>query len=1271
MYYLGGTILSPFRCEKLLSLAKTYFHQLTDLTAHYIYFLDTDHPIDQIEKLQQLLPDLTTTPLTHTTEYLLVIPRAGTISPWSSKASEILTLCGFDTIKRIERGVLWQISGVSQSENITTLYPLLHDRMTEIVMTEIDQAEQLLFIHQTQARPLRTVDILQQGRNALIIANQEQGLALSEEEINYLVTHFTAMQRNPTDVELMMFAQANSEHCRHKIFNADWIIDGQTQTTSLFNMIRHTHQVSPGQVLSAYHDNAAVINGFTNQRFTPDPVTKQYEYHTENTAILMKVETHNHPTAISPFPGAATGSGGEIRDEGATGRGSKPKAGLTGFSVSNLRIPDLPQVWEKYYGSPTRIATPLQIMLEAPIGASRFNNEFGRPALAGYFRTFEQEIDGQQRGYHKPIMIAGGLGQISPQHIEKNKIKPGDLLIVLGGPAMLIGLGGGAASSVSSGHSQSELDFASVQRENPEMQRRCQEVIDTCWQLAENNPIIAIHDVGAGGLSNALPELINDSQCGGRFDLRAIPTADPNLSPMEIWCNEAQERYVLAISPNQLEKFNTLCNRERCPFAVVGLATEERRLLLLEGDKSVIDMPLAVLLGKPPKMLRHVITRHIQTSVWKNITQLDLKEAIIRVLQHPTVASKNFLITIGDRTITGLVVRDQMVGPWQVPVADCAVTATGFQTITGEAMAMGERTPLAVVNAPASGRMAIGEAITNIAAAAIDSLQDIVLSANWMAACGQSGEDAALFATVKAVAMELCPQLGIAIPVGKDSLSMRTVWDDKSVTAPLSLIISAFARVSDIHRSLTPQLQGGDTCLLLIDLGKNRLGGSILEQVYNQFTHVTPDLDDPSALVHFFNTVQQLNQQGKILAYHDRADGGLLSTLCEMAFASHCGIDIDLSTLSDSPIKSLFNEELGAVIEVKQSDVDSIMTQFSPISIYRLGYVNTDDHIRFSYQNKELVSFPRNILQRYWSETSYQLQKLRDNPLCAQQEYDSLLIDNPGLFVQTTFNITAPIISKNKPRLAILREQGVNGQIEMAAAFDKAGFSCVDVHMSDILTGQITLANFQGFIACGGFSYGDVLGAGSGWAKSILLNSRAFDVFSAFFERKDTFSLGICNGCQMMAQLKSLIPGAEQWVEFKRNVSEQFEARLVMVEILDSPSLFLQGMSGSYIPIAVAHGEGKIGVINNQQANQLIESKIATLRYVDNHGQATEVYPFNPNGSALGITGLTTTDGRFTIMMPHPERLFLSSQFSWLPKTWQSTESPWMQLFFNARRWID
>jgi len=1273
MYYLGGSAFSHFRREKILCSAKIYLPTLANLQTQYIYFIETAQTSIALEKLQNLLPDLTTQPihLSNNQLNLIVIPRLGTISPWSSKATEIVTLCGFTEIKRIERGILWQLGGVTVNNNITNIYPLLHDRMTEMVITEIGQAEHLLFTHQTQARPLHTVDILQQGRNALVIANQEQGLALSEEEIDYLVTHFTAMQRNPTDVELMMFAQANSEHCRHKIFNADWIIDEQPQTTTLFSMIRHTYQQEPGHILSAYHDNAAVIAGFENQRFIPNPLTKQYEYHAENTAILMKVETHNHPTAISPFPGAATGSGGEIRDEGATGRGSKPKAGLTGFSVSNLRIPELIQTWEKPYGTPTRIATALQIMLEAPIGASRFNNEFGRPALNGYFRAFEQEIAGQQRGYHKPIMIAGGVGQITPQHIEKNKINSGDLLIVLGGPAMLIGLGGGAASSVSSGHSQSELDFASVQRENPEMQRRCQEVIDACCQLLEKNPIISIHDVGAGGLSNALPELVNDSQCGGRFDLRAIPTADPSLSPMEIWCNEAQERYVLAVAPQHFNQFKALCERERCPFAVVGQATEERRLLLLDGDKAVIDMPLAVLLGKPPKMLRQVTTQPIKTVTWENVTQIDVKEAIIRVLQHPTVASKNFLITIGDRTITGLVVRDQMVGPWQVPVADCAVTATGFQTITGEAMAMGERTPLSVVNAPASGRMAIGEAITNIAAAAIDSLQDIVLSANWMAACGQSGEDAALFATVKAVAMKLCPQLGIAIPVGKDSLSMRTVWDDKSVTAPLSLIISAFARVSDIRLSLTPQLQGGNTSLLLIDLGKNRLGGSILEQVYNEFTNITPDLDDPSALVHFFNTVQQLNRLGKILAYHDRSDGGLLTTLCEMAFAGHCGLDIDLSILPISPIIGLFNEELGAVIEVNQSDVDSIIASFSPVPVYILGHVTDNKQIRFSYQNKELITFQRNILHRYWSETSYQLQKLRDNPICAQQEYDNLLNDSdPGLSIRTTFTLEPPVFCQNKPRLAILREQGVNGQIEMAAAFDKAGFACVDVHMSDILAGHTTLADFQGFVACGGFSYGDVLGAGSGWAKSILWNSRAFDVFSAFFQRKDTLALGICNGCQMMAQLKSLIPGAEHWVEFKRNVSEQFEARLVMVEVLDSPSLFLQNMAGSYLPIAVAHGEGRIALETVQQAYQLLESKMVALRYVDNQYQTTEIYPFNPNSSLSGITGLTTIDGRFTIMMPHPERLFLSRQFSWLPKNWQPVESPWMQLFFNAKRWI-
>ena len=1079
---------------------------------------------------------------------------------------------------------------------------------------------------------------------------------MSEDEIDYLYDSFNELKRNPTDVELMMFAQANSEHCRHKIFNASWFIDGNKQSKSLFEMIRNTHQQHPGHVLSAYHDNSAVIKGFDSSIFVPDINTHEYHSIKEQTAILMKVETHNHPTAISPFPGAATGSGGEIRDEGATGRGSKPKAGLTGFSVSNLRIPDATQAWETEYGTPSRMATALQIMLEAPIGASRFNNEFGRPAICGYFRSFEMEVDGQRRGYHKPIMLAGGVGNMRPSHIEKQKIPPKSLIIVLGGPAMLIGLGGGAASSMAAGHSHEDLDFASVQRGNPEMQRRCQEVIDVCSRLGNENPIISIHDVGAGGLSNALPELVHDSDCGGNFKLKAIPVADPSLSPMELWCNEAQERYVLGISPENLELFKAICERERCPYAIVGESTEEQQLLL----DTAIDMPLSVLFGKAPKMCREFSAKPNLTG-FKNLSGLisDIGEAALRILKLPTVANKSFLITIGDRTVGGLVVRDQMVGPWQIPVADCGVTATTYGSITGEAMAIGERSPLALLNAPASGRMAIGEAITNIAAANIEELSDIVLSANWMAACGSNDEDAALFETVKAVGMELCPELGINIPVGKDSLSMQAAWEDKSVISPLSLIISAFARVTDIRRSLTPELQAGDTVLLLIDLGrgKNRLGGSALAQVYNQIGDQSPDLDKPKDLKDFFKLIQSLNQQGKILAYHDRSDGGVFVTLCEMAFAGHIGLDITLDNHD-----TLFNEELGAVIQIKASELSYIQAQIAQNTdlsnhCHVIAKPNNSDQINISQQFTE----SRQTLQRAWSETSYHMQKLRDNPKCAQQEYDKILEVDSGLSVDCNFKFQAPT-GTSRPRIAILREQGVNGHLEMAAAFDKAGFTCIDVHTNDIINGTQSLKDFQGLAACGGFSYGDVLGAGGGWAKSIRFNPRAYDEFSEFFHRQDTFALGVCNGCQMMAQLSDLIPGAENWPTFTINESEQFEARLTMVEIPDSPSIFLNQMSGSKLPIVISHGEGKA------QFNNKIDN--IALQYIDNKGQVTENYPANPNGSPSGITGVTTPDGRFTIMMPHPERIFLSSQYSWLPKTWEHEEGPWMQMFWNARAWI-
>ncbi len=1248
MYYIGGSALSTFRLNKLLVQAQQFVPNLSRLEAQYLYFVDFEHP-----RLPDLLPDCRSASSLSLVEgqYLVVIPRPGTISPWQTKATDIAHVCGLSDLNRLERG--WYLSfdvKLNQSQ-IQLVGDLIHDRMTEIVLSDINQVD----FSQDSMRSLRSINILELGKQALTQANKEQGLALSEDEIDYLYDSFIELKRNPTDVELMMFAQANSEHCRHKIFNAEWFIDGNKQSKSLFQMIRNTHKLHPGHVLSAYHDNSAVIKGFNSSIFAPDINTHEYQTIKDETAILMKVETHNHPTAISPFPGAATGSGGEIRDEGATGRGSKPKAGLIGFSVSNLRIPEATQAWETEYGTPSRMATALQIMLEAPIGASRFNNEFGRPAICGYFRSFEMEVDGQRRGYHKPIMLAGGVGNMRPSHIEKQKIPPKSLIIVLGGPAMLIGLGGGAASSMAAGQSHEDLDFASVQRGNPEMQRRCQEVIDTCWRLGNDNPILSIHDVGAGGLSNALPELVHDSDCGGNFKLKAIPVADPSLSPMEIWCNEAQERYVLGISQQNLDLFKAICERERCPYAIVGESTEEQQLSLAPA---AIDMPLSVLFGKPPKM-----RRELNLTGFKNLSGFIsgvIEEAALRVLKLPTVASKSFLITIGDRTVGGLVARDQMVGPWQVPVADCGVTATTYGSITGEAMAIGERSPLALLNAPASGRMAIGEAITNIAAAYIENLSDIVLSANWMAACGSNEEDAALFETVKAVGMELCPELGINIPVGKDSLSMQAAWEDKSVISPLSLIISAFARVTDIGRSLTPELQGGDTTLLLIDLGrgKNRLGGSALAQVYNQIGDQSPDLDNPKDLKDFFKLIQSLNQQGKILAYHDRSDGGLFVTLCEMAFAGHTGLDI---TIDDHA--TLFNEELGAVIEIKTSDLSDIQAQIAQDTdlanhCHVIAKPNNSDKINIYQQFTE----SRQTLQRAWSETSYHMQKLRDNPKCAQQEYDQILEADPGLSVDCSKFQAPTIITDTRPRIAILREQGVNGQLEMAAAFDRAGFTCIDVHTNDIINGTQSLKDFQGLAACGGFSYGDVLGAGGGWAKSIRFNPRAYDEFSEFFHRQDTFALGVCNGCQMMAQLNDLIPGAENWPTFTINESEQFEARLTMVEIPDSPSIFLNNMSGSKLPIVISHGEGKA------QFNNKIDN--IALQYIDNNGKITESYPANPNGSPSGITGVTTPDGRFTIMMPHPERIFLSSQYSWLPKTWEHQEGPWMQMFWNARAWL-
>jgi len=1088
----------------------------------------------------------------------------------------------------------------------------------------------------------------------------------------------------------MMFAQANSEHCRHKIFNADWRIDGQPQTRSLFKMIRNTHETHPGGVLTAYSDNSSVIRGSTAGRFFPDAASGHYAYHSEPIHILMKVETHNHPTAIAPFPGAATGAGGEIRDEGATGRGSKPKAGLCGYSVSNLRLATLPQPWEHDYGKPTRIASAETIMLEAPIGAAAFNNEFGRPNICGYFRTYEQSVPGpngeEVRGYHKPIMLAGGLGNIREPDVEKGRIPVGAQIIVLGGPAMLIGLGGGAASSMSTGTSHEDLDFASVQRGNPEMERRAQEVIDRCWQLGEQNPIISIHDVGAGGLSNALPELVNDSARGGRFELRVVPSDEPGMSPMEIWCNEAQERYVLAIDASEVTRFSEICQRERCPFAVVGEATEAPQLVLGDGyfDNTPIDMSLEMLLGKPPKMLREVQHRPFAKQEL-DTSSIELAEAAKRVLSLPTVASKNFLITIGDRSVTGLVARDQMVGPWQVPVADVGVTAASYDVYTGEAMAVGERTPVALLQHTAAARLAVGEALTNLAAARVSQRQDVVLSANWMAPAGHPGEDAGLYEAVKAVGMTLCPALGIAIPVGKDSMSMKTVWqqdgEQKSVTAPLSLIVSAFAPVEDVRDTLTPCLRTdcGDTDLILLDLGRgqNRLGASCLAQVYQQLGHYPADLDDPGLFNAFFDVIQSLNARGLLLAYHDRADGGLFVTLCEMAFAAHSGLQIQLDDLGDDLVAALFSEELGAVIQCRHTDTDEVLAGLHDVGLghhsHVIGTLRQDDRLSFTFEHNEVLASARIPWQRIWSETSYQMQAQRDNPSCAEAEFDTLLDESdPGLNVQLSFDpaedIAAPYLHlAQRPTIAILREQGVNGQIEMAAAFDRAGFASIDVHMSDIIAGRVSLQDFRALVACGGFSYGDVLGAGGGWAKSILYNPRARDEFEAFFQRQDTFALGVCNGCQMMSHLKSLIPGSDHWPQFVRNQSEQFEARFSLVEVTESPSILFQGMAGSRMPVAVAHGEGQVQFAGGGDP---MVHELVSLRYVDHQGEATERYPFNPNGSAAGITGLTTPDGRFSVMMPHPERGFRRVQHSWHPQGW-GEDAPWLRLFRNARCWLE
>jgi phosphoribosylformylglycinamidine synthase len=1293
MILSGAPSLSAFRREKLLTKLRESDASIQSVCAEYVHFAEINKPLTPAETttLQALLTYGPSEQEVDTGgQLILVAPRPGTISPWSSKATDIAHNCGLKTVVRLERGTAYYIeaSAPLSQQQLLFVGELLSDRMVESVFEELSQAS-ALFSHDLPT-PLSLVDVVSGGQTALKTANVSLGLALADDEIDYLVANFIDLQRNPSDAELMMFAQANSEHCRHKIFNASWTVDGVDQQHSLFDMIRNTNSVNGDNVLSAYSDNAAVVVGTSGGRFYPDPVTRNYGYSQEPVHLLMKVETHNHPTAIAPYAGAGTGSGGEIRDEGAVGRGSKPKVGLVGFTVSNLQIPGFVQPWEQDYGKPDRIVSALDIMVEGPVGGAAFNNEFGRPNICGYFRTFEVDFAGERRGYHKPIMIAGGYGNIREDHVDKPVFEPGAQLIVLGGPAMLIGLGGGAASSMTTGTSSADLDFASVQRQNPEIERRCQEVIDSCWQLGDVNPIAFIHDVGAGGLSNALPELVKDGGTGGRFDLRSVPNAEPGMSPVEIWCNEAQERYVLAVMPDDLERFTAICERERCPYAVVGEATEQKNITVVDEHfgNNPVDLPMSVLFGKTPKMHRHATRQEMQYDEFS--TQgIDLTEAVFRVLRHPTVASKGFLITIGDRSVGGMVARDQMVGPWQVPVADCAVTTVTYDSNAGEAMAMGERTPLALVNGPASGRMAIGEALTNISAARIGSIKDVKLSANWMCAAGSPGEDEKLYRTVEAVGMDLCPKLGITIPVGKDSMSMRTAWQsdgqDKSVTSPLSLIITAFSPVLDVRKTLTPQLRTdcGDTALLLIDVNKGaeRLGGSVLAQVYSEFGCSIPDVDDSNALLGFFNAMQSSIEDDDILAYHDRSDGGLLATLAEMSFAGHVGITVDINRgihgSKSTAFSALFNEELGAVIQVRADRVSAMVKRFSHagVNIVELGGLNSADTVDINYHGESIFHDSRANLQSAWSETSFQVASLRDNADCVRQEFERLQVADQGLSANLTFDpsddISAPYIATGvKPKVAIVREQGVNSHLEMGAAFDRAGFTAVDVHMSDLLAGRAVLSDYTGMVACGGFSYGDVLGAGEGWAKTVLFNNQLRDQFEGFFQREDTFSLGVCNGCQMLSNLKSLIPGADLWPRFVRNLSEQFEARFSLVRIEQSNSIMLSGMQGSVMPIAVSHGEGRVEFSSPNELAKLNRSNQVTLRFLENNLQVASLYPANPNGSPEGISGVTSADGRVTLMMPHPERVFRTVLNSWHPQDW-GEDSGWMRIFRNARQFVD
>jgi len=1289
--FRGSPALSEFRINALMQKFQQHQLPVQSVYAEYMHFVELEQALsaDQESKLKALLhygPTLAEHEAKG--ECFIVIPRIGTISSWSSKATDIAHNCGLSEVARIERGLAYyfELTRALNEQESTLLSALLHDRMMETVVRTPAEAD-VLFRHQ-DPKPFKTVDVLAGGRAALVTANVELGLALAEDEIDYLVENFTKLGRNPHDIELYMFAQANSEHCRHKIFNADWIIDGKKQDKSLFKMIKNTFEKTPDFVLSAYKDNAAVMEGSKVGRFFADQ-DGQYRYHQEDAHILMKVETHNHPTAISPFPGAATGSGGEIRDEGATGRGAKPKAGLTGFSVSNLVIPNFEQPWENPLSKPSRIASALDIMIEGPLGGAAFNNEFGRPALLGYFRTYEEKVNSfngeEVRGYHKPIMLAGGIGNIRAEHVQKGEIPVGAKLIVLGGPAMNIGLGGGAASSMDSGKSKEDLDFASVQRENPEMERRCQEVIDRCWQLGDDNPILFIHDVGAGGLSNAMPELVHDGERGGKFDLRSILCDEKGMSPLEIWCNESQERYVLAVAPEKLALFTALCERERAPFAVIGEATEEKHLTLHDThfDNNPIDLPMNVLLGKTPKMTRDVSKKSVTNAPLAQ-EGIQIKDALHRVLRLPVVAEKTFLITIGDRSVTGMVARDQMVGPWQIPVSDVAVTTASLDSYHGEAMSMGERAPVALLDFAASARLAVAESITNIAATNIGDIKRIKLSANWMSAAGHGGEDAGLYEAVKAVGEELCPTLGLTIPVGKDSMSMKTTWEEngekKSVTAPLSLVISAFVRVEDVRKTVTPQLRTdkGESRLLLIDLGEghNRLGATALAQVYKQLGDKPADVVNVQSLKDFFDAMQALVAEGKLLAYHDRSDGGLITTLAEMAFAGHCGVEVDISALGDDNLAVLFNEELGAVIQVRENDLSAVRDVLKAHNLIHLtkelGAVTADDQFVIARGNKKLLSEKRSELRAIWAELTHQMQRLRDNPECADQEFAAKkATNNKGLSAHLSYDvnedIAAPYIVKGlRPKVAVLREQGVNSHVEMAAAFDRAGFAAIDVHMSDLMAGRYNLNDFNAMVACGGFSYGDVLGAGGGWAKSILFNPQLRDQFSQFFANENTLSLGVCNGCQFISTLAEIIPGAENWPRFVRNKSERFEARAAMVKINDTNSLWFSGMAGSHMPIAVSHGEGRVEFKDAAQLAALQAQNLIVGQYVDSYLNVTETYPANPNGSVLGITAISNVDGRIAAMMPHPERVFRAVSNSWYPEDW-SEDGAWMRIFRNAR----